>query len=52
MRTGPGGLRGRAVVLGALASFAGPAGVWGVIGVGLCALLLIGAAAQLRQRRA
>ena len=41
-----------AVALGAIASFAGPAGVWGVIGVGLCVLLLISAAAQLLRRRA
>jgi hypothetical protein len=41
-----------AVVLGAVASFAGPAGVWGVVGVGLCVLLLVGTAAQLWQRRA
>jgi hypothetical protein len=41
-----------AVLLGTLASFAGPAGVWGVMGVGLCSLLLLGAAAQLWQRRA
>lgn len=41
-----------AVVLGALAAFAGPAGVWGVVGVGLCGLLLVGAAGKLWQRRA
>ena len=41
-----------AVVLGAVASFAGPAGVWGVVGVGLCVLLLLSAAARTRQRRA
>jgi cytochrome bd-type quinol oxidase subunit 2 len=41
-----------AVLLGTFASFAGPAGVWGVMGVGLCSLLLLGAAAQLWQRRA
>ena len=42
-----------AVVLGALAAFAGPAGVWGVTGVGLCVLLLIGAAvSRLSRRRA
>jgi hypothetical protein len=46
------GFAASAVVLGALASFAGPAGVWGVTGVGLCVLLLVGAAAQLRRRRA
>lgn len=41
-----------AVVLGAVASFAGPADVWGLTGVGLCLLLLIGTASQLWQRRA
>jgi hypothetical protein len=41
-----------ALALGATAAFAGPAGVWGVIGIGLCALLLGGAGAQLWQRRA
>ena len=41
-----------AVVLASIASFAGPAGVWGVIGVGLCVLVLVGAAAQFRQRHA
>jgi hypothetical protein len=46
------GLAAAAVVLAAIASFAGPASVWGVIGVGLCALLLISAAAKLWQRRA
>jgi hypothetical protein len=46
------GFAAAAVVLGALAPFAGPADVWGVIGVGLCGLLLVGAAAQLWQRRA
>ena len=46
------GFAAAAVVLGAFAAFAGPAGVWGVVGVGLCGLLLLGAAAQLRQRRA
>lgn len=40
-----------AVVLGACAAFAGPAGVWGVTGIGLCALLVAGGAAQLWQRR-
>lgn len=40
------------VALGAFASFAGPAGVWGTVGVGFCGLLLLGAAAQLWQRRA
>jgi hypothetical protein len=46
------GFAAAAVAFGALASFAGPAGVWGVIGVGLCGLLLVGAAAQLWLRRA
>ena len=41
-----------AVVLGAVAAFAGPAEVWGVVGVALCILLLAAAAAQLWQRRA
>ena len=42
-----------AVVLGAFAAFAGPADVWGVMGVGLCGLLLLlAAAAKLRQRGA
>jgi hypothetical protein len=45
-------LAAAAVLLGALAAFAGPAGVWGVTGVGLCSLLLIGTAAQLWQRHA
>lgn len=40
-----------AVVLGSLACFAGPNAVWGVIAVGLCALLLAGAASQLRRQR-
>lgn len=40
-----------AVALGAFASFAGPADVWGVVGVGLSALLLLAAAAQLRWGR-
>jgi hypothetical protein len=33
-------------------AFAGPAGVWGVIGIGLCVLLLGRAASQVRLRRA
>jgi hypothetical protein len=41
-----------AVVLGASAAFAGPRAVWGVVGVGLCILVLVGAAAQLWQRHA
>src|SRR5579884_96141 len=40
-----------AVVLGAVACFAGPRAVWGVIGIGLCTLLLAAAAVQLRHRR-
>jgi len=40
-----------AVILGAVACFAGPTAVWGVMGVGLCALVLAGGAAQLWQRR-
>jgi hypothetical protein len=46
------GFAAAAVALGALAAFAGPRAVWGVIGVGFCALLLVNAAAQLRRRRA
>ena len=46
------GLAVAAVVLGASASFAGPAAVWVVTGVGLAGLCLLGAAAQLWQRRA
>ena len=40
-----------AVVLAAISSFAGPATVWGVIGVGLCVLLVAATAAQLWERR-
>jgi len=40
------------VILGALASFAGPADVWGVTGVGFCILLLIAGVAQLSRRHA
>jgi hypothetical protein len=40
-----------AVVLGSVACFAGPAAVWGVIAVGLCALLLAATAMQLWQHR-
>jgi hypothetical protein len=40
-----------AVALGSLACFAGPRAVWGVIAVGLSALLLVGAAAKLWQQR-
>jgi hypothetical protein len=39
-----------AVILGSLASFAGPDNVWGVVGVGGFGLLLVGAAAQLWER--
>lgn len=46
------GFAAAAVVLGACAAFAGPAAVWGVCGVGLCGLLLLGVGAQLWQRRA
>jgi hypothetical protein len=46
------GFAAAAVVLGAFAAFAGPAGVWIVTGVGLCVLLLIGAAARFLRRRA
>jgi hypothetical protein len=41
-----------AVVLAAVGAFAGPAGVWGVIGIGLCVLLLGRAADQVRLRHA
>jgi hypothetical protein len=41
-----------AVALGAGAAFAGPAGVWGVIAVGGCALLVAYAAVRFWQRRA
>jgi hypothetical protein len=51
-KLGEAGFAAAAVGLGAFAAFAGPAEVWGVVGVGLSALLLAGAAAQLRQRRA
>jgi len=40
------GFAALAVALGAFAAFAGPSAVWGVIAVGLCALLLLGAAGQ------
>jgi hypothetical protein len=40
-----------AVALGALASYAGPANVWGVIGMGLCLLLLTRAATRIWQFR-
>ncbi len=35
-----------AVALGAFAAFAGPANVWGVVGIGLAALLVLGTVAQ------
>jgi hypothetical protein len=41
-----------AVALAAIGAFAGPAGVWAVIGIGLCVLLIVRAAAQLWPRRA
>lgn len=41
-----------AVALGAFGAFAGPATVWGVMGIGLCSLLFVALAVQLRQRRA
>ncbi len=41
-----------AVVLGAVACFAGPRAVWGVIAVGLCSLLLAATAAQLWRAQA
>jgi hypothetical protein len=46
------GFAAAAVVLGASAAFAGPAGVWIVTGVGLCLLLLAGAAARFLRRDA
>jgi hypothetical protein len=41
-----------AVALGAIGSYAGPAGVWGVIGIGLSTLLLGRAATQVWLRHA
>jgi hypothetical protein len=41
-----------AVALAAIGSFAGPAGVWAVIGIGLCVLLLARAGGQVWLRRA
>jgi hypothetical protein len=41
-----------AIALASIAAFAGPAGVWAVIGIGLCLLLLSRAVAQLWLRRA
>lgn len=40
-----------AVLLGTFAAFAGANAVWGVIGIGLCVLLLVGWAAQVREER-
>jgi hypothetical protein len=40
------------VAVGAGSAFAGPAGVWGVVGVGFCALLVCRAVAQVWLRRA
>ena len=40
------------VAIGAGSAFAGPSGVWGVAGVGLCALLVCRAIAQVWLRRA
>lgn len=50
--SGQAGFAVAAVLLGTFAAFAGPNAVWGVVGVGLCALLLVGWAAQLWERRA
>jgi hypothetical protein len=41
-----------AVALAAIGAFAGPAGVWAVIGIGLCLLLVGRAVAQMWLRRA
>ncbi len=41
-----------AVAIAAIGAYAGPAGVWAVIGIGVCVLLLSRAAVQLRLRRA
>jgi hypothetical protein len=46
------GLALAAVALAAIGSFAGPADVWAVIGIGLCVLLLARAATRVWQRRA
>jgi hypothetical protein len=40
-----------AAVVGAVGAFAGPIGVWAVIGIGGCVLLLGSAATRLRQQR-
>lgn len=50
-KEGAAGFAVAAVVLGSAAGFAGPVGVWGVIAVGLSALLLAAWVAQLWQRR-
>jgi len=50
-RPGTAAFAAAAVVLGSVACFAGPRAVWGVIAVGLCALLLAATAAQLWQHR-
>ena len=41
-----------AVAIGAIGSFAGPAGVWAVVGIGLCVLLLVRTVAQVWLRSA
>jgi hypothetical protein len=46
------GVAASAVVLGSAACFAGARAVWGVVAIGLCALLLAATAAQVWQRRA
>jgi hypothetical protein len=50
-RAASSGFAAAAVVLGSMACFAGPSAVWGVIAVGLCALLLAATAAQLWPHR-
>ena len=47
-RPAPAAFAVAAVVLGSVACFAGPRAVWGVIAIGLCALLLAATAVQLR----
>lgn len=44
-------LAAAAVALAAIGAFAGPRNVWAVMGVGLCALLLVGSAGRYWQRR-
>ena len=51
-KPGEAGFAVAAVILGAVAAFAGPAAVWGVTGIGLSSLLFLGGAVQLWQRRA